>query len=212
MQEACCLFPIAPGVSRAAICSHRTARRYKSSFGCLELALQAAASALLLLPRSPTQFALFSHFAPFQVFHFHPRGYTPASHGKPEANLIYMGRDKYENEDLIKYGLPTDVWFHVDDMSSAHVYLRLADGATMVRLLCTLTPYFMMFIIHSGFTLTTCHPCTRAWQMALPRCVDSGGLNCATRALHVQLCLHLYGVSLAHVYLRLADGASMVHG
>ena len=38
---------------------------------------------------------------------------------------IYMGKDKYENEDLIKYGLPEDMWFHVDDMSSAHVYLRL---------------------------------------------------------------------------------------
>lgn len=35
-----------------------------------------------------------------------------------------MGRDKYENEDLIKYGLPEDVWFHVDDLSSAHVYMR----------------------------------------------------------------------------------------
>lgn len=34
---------------------------------------------------------------------------------------IYMGKDKYENEDLIKYGLPEDVWFHVDDLSSAHV-------------------------------------------------------------------------------------------
>ena len=27
--------------------------------------------------------------------------------------------------DLIKYGIPEDIWFHVDDMSSAHVYLRL---------------------------------------------------------------------------------------
>mmetsp|Transcript_7980 Transcript_7980/g.21577 ORF Transcript_7980/g.21577 Transcript_7980/m.21577 type:complete len:215 (-) Transcript_7980:424-1068(-) len=44
---------------------------------------------------------------------------------------IYMGRDKYENEDLIKYGLPEDVWFHVDDLSSAHVYLRMKPGMTM---------------------------------------------------------------------------------
>lgn len=36
-----------------------------------------------------------------------------------------MGADKYENEDLIKYGWPEDIWFHVDDLSSAHVYLRL---------------------------------------------------------------------------------------
>lgn len=45
--------------------------------------------------------------------------------------MIYMGRDKYENEELIRYGLPTDVWFHVDDLSSAHVYLRLPEGTTM---------------------------------------------------------------------------------
>ena len=38
---------------------------------------------------------------------------------------VYMGRDKFENEDLIKYGLPLDVWFHVSDLSSAHVYLRV---------------------------------------------------------------------------------------
>ena len=41
---------------------------------------------------------------------------------------IYMGKDKYENEDLIKYGLTEDIWFHVDDLSSAHVYLRLKPG------------------------------------------------------------------------------------
>ena len=39
--------------------------------------------------------------------------------------IIYMGKDKYENEELIKYALPHDIWFHVDDMSSAHVYLRM---------------------------------------------------------------------------------------
>jgi len=39
--------------------------------------------------------------------------------------VIYMGKDKVENEDLIKYAWPQDVWFHVDKLSSAHVYLRL---------------------------------------------------------------------------------------
>ena len=37
---------------------------------------------------------------------------------------LFMGRDKYENEDLIRWGWPEDVWFHVDKLSSAHVYLR----------------------------------------------------------------------------------------
>ena len=44
---------------------------------------------------------------------------------------IYMGIDKFENEDLIKYGWPEDVWFHVDKVSSAHVYLRLQSGQSI---------------------------------------------------------------------------------
>ncbi|KAF4580806.1 Coiled-coil domain-containing protein 25 [Ophiocordyceps camponoti-floridani] len=69
---------------------------------------------------------------------------------------IYVGKDKFENEDLIKFGWEQDVWcvpgslslasyhghdadhetvsallrFHVDKLSSAHVYLRLRDGQT----------------------------------------------------------------------------------
>ncbi|CAF3383495.1 unnamed protein product [Rotaria sp. Silwood1] len=38
---------------------------------------------------------------------------------------IYMGRDKYENNELLKYCWPEDIWFHVSKLSSAHVYLRL---------------------------------------------------------------------------------------
>ena len=44
---------------------------------------------------------------------------------------IYMGEDKHENEELIKWGFPEDVWFHVDKLSSAHVYLRLKPGETL---------------------------------------------------------------------------------
>lgn len=42
-----------------------------------------------------------------------------------------MGRDKYENEELIRWGWPEDFWFHVDDHSSAHVYVRLPKGKGM---------------------------------------------------------------------------------
>ena len=87
------------------------------------------------------------------VFYFTPRGHGPG----PEDWLLYMvrwgaattaarsppplnaaarhphtppqGADKYENEDLIKHALPHDVWYHVDALSSAHVYLRLPEGA-----------------------------------------------------------------------------------
>ncbi|GJN35751.1 hypothetical protein PR202_gb24554 [Eleusine coracana subsp. coracana] len=74
---------------------------------------------------------------------------------RPEAGdyTIFMGLDKHENEDLIKYGFPEDICpgivqlcsftlrlsakiitilrFHVDKMSSAHVYVRLNKGQTM---------------------------------------------------------------------------------
>lgn len=34
------------------------------------------------------------------------------------------------DEELIKYGWEEDVWFHVDNLSSAHVYVRLPEGQT----------------------------------------------------------------------------------
>ncbi|PVZ99116.1 hypothetical protein BB558_004873 [Smittium angustum] len=43
-------------------------------------------------------------------------------------SVVYMGKDKYENEDLIKHGWDQDIWFHVDNLSSAHVYLRMNEG------------------------------------------------------------------------------------
>ena len=46
-----------------------------------------------------------------------------------EPYIVYMGADKYENEGLIEWGQTRDVWFHVDGLSSAHVYLRLPLAA-----------------------------------------------------------------------------------
>ncbi|KAK3989840.1 hypothetical protein QBC44DRAFT_326664 [Cladorrhinum sp. PSN332] len=43
---------------------------------------------------------------------------------------IYVGKDKFENEELIAHGWEEDVWFHVDKLSSAHIYLRLREGET----------------------------------------------------------------------------------
>jgi len=34
----------------------------------------------------------------------------------------------FPDEELIKYAWPQDVWFHVDKLSSAHVYLRMPEG------------------------------------------------------------------------------------
>lgn len=60
--------------------------------------------------------------------------------------FCYMGRDKYENEELIKFGWPEDIWFHVDKHSSAHVYVRMPKGkgmkdltAEMIEECCQLT-------------------------------------------------------------------------
>ncbi|KAI1869341.1 uncharacterized protein JN550_005971 [Neoarthrinium moseri] len=41
---------------------------------------------------------------------------------------VYVGKDKFENEELIKYGWEED--FHADKLSSAHIYLRLREGET----------------------------------------------------------------------------------
>merc|ERR1712046_555387 len=50
--------------------------------------------------------------------------YTLREKATQAGYLVYMGKDKFENEDLLKYGWPEDLWFHVDKLSSAHVYLR----------------------------------------------------------------------------------------
>jgi hypothetical protein len=53
------------------------------------------------------------------VFYYTPRG---------QGHVVYMGKDKFENEHLIEHAWPEDVWFHVSEMSSAHVYVRMPKG------------------------------------------------------------------------------------
>ncbi|KAJ4301524.1 hypothetical protein N0V90_003617 [Kalmusia sp. IMI 367209] len=54
------------------------------------------------------------------VYYFSSNTVSPAA-------FIYVGKDKVENEELIKYGWDEDVWFHVDNLSSAHIYVRLPE-------------------------------------------------------------------------------------
>ncbi|KAK6202874.1 uncharacterized protein RJT21DRAFT_118946 [Scheffersomyces amazonensis] len=42
-----------------------------------------------------------------------------------QNHIIYMGKDKIENDPLIKHSNPKNIWFHVDNYSSAHLYLQL---------------------------------------------------------------------------------------
>jgi len=44
-----------------------------------------------------------------------------------EEAVIYMGKDKFENEHLLKHSHPKNIWFHVDNYSSAHLYLQLSN-------------------------------------------------------------------------------------
>lgn len=55
-----------------------------------------------------------------------------------EGNMVYMGKDKHENEDLIKYAWSSDIWFHADKHSSAHIYLRLKDSETFENIPCSI--------------------------------------------------------------------------
>lgn len=45
--------------------------------------------------------------------------------------FIHTHNFPFVDEELIKWGFPEDVWFHVDNVSSAHVYLRLQKGQTL---------------------------------------------------------------------------------
>jgi hypothetical protein len=45
--------------------------------------------------------------------------------------ILYMGLDKFENDELIRNLLPPDVWFHVSGLSSAHVYLRMPKDLSL---------------------------------------------------------------------------------
>jgi hypothetical protein len=51
---------------------------------------------------------------------------------KLRVRIRYSTSQNYPNiftdEELIKHGWEEDVWFHVDNLSSAHIYVRLPDG------------------------------------------------------------------------------------
>lgn len=68
-----------------------------------------------------------SHRVEEAIYLFKMVFYFTSSVVDPPA-YVYVGKDKFENEELIKHGWEEDVWFHVDKLSSAHIYLRLREG------------------------------------------------------------------------------------
>jgi len=78
-----------------------------------------------------------------------------------------MGKDKYENEDLIKWGLPIDLWFHVDGLSSAHVYLRLPEGYNIDNIPEEVKEECMQLVKHNsieGTKLKSVKICYTQWE------------------------------------------------
>lgn len=52
--------------------------------------------------------------------------------GSATEHVIYMGKDKFENDPLIRKSHPKNLWFHVDNHLSAHLYLQLSREDQMV--------------------------------------------------------------------------------
>lgn len=66
---------------------------------------------------------------------------------------IYMGKEKMENEELIKYGLDIDVWFHVDSLSSAHGMFFSPIGKSQrynTKLILDHSFYLIVFFIYDS--------------------------------------------------------------
>ena len=54
--------------------------------------------------------------------------------------VLFMGRDKHENEDLIKHGWPEDVWFHVDKVMMMMMRVMEEQNLVIPGLLCSRLP------------------------------------------------------------------------
>jgi predicted ribosome quality control (RQC) complex YloA/Tae2 family protein len=61
--------------------------------------------------------------------------------------VIVIGKDKQNNWDLLETSNPTDIWFHVADSSSSHVFLKTEEKmkdiprAVIVRCACLCKSY-----------------------------------------------------------------------
>lgn len=65
------------------------------------------------------------------VFYFSTKAHKEGE----DAWLIYMGKDKHENEDLIKHGWPVDVWcvgtLNLKPMAWCAMLVAMIDCSTL---------------------------------------------------------------------------------
>jgi len=60
---------------------------------------------------------------------------------RDESYHVYVGKDKHENELLIKHGWENDVWFHVDKVSHInHIHQSVPSHTPPVFSLTHTTP------------------------------------------------------------------------
>lgn len=55
-----------------------------------------------------------------------------------EEYKIYLGKDKFENYELVNHSNKNHLWFHVKDLSSAHLYLQYEDFNNVPQELLTI--------------------------------------------------------------------------
>lgn len=62
----------------------------------------------------------------------------PDEYGPDQDYTIYLGKDKFENYELVNHSNKSHLWFHVKDLSSAHLYLEYEDFNSVPQELLTI--------------------------------------------------------------------------
>jgi predicted ribosome quality control (RQC) complex YloA/Tae2 family protein len=58
---------------------------------------------------------------------------------------ILIGRNKYENEQIIKSSYSNDIWFHLNDYSSCHIILQSGDDNIPKKYLTDIAKMFSLY-------------------------------------------------------------------
>lgn len=58
---------------------------------------------------------------------------------------ILIGKNKYENEEIIKSSYLNDIWFHLDDYTSSHIILKSGDDNIPKKYLIKIAKMFSLY-------------------------------------------------------------------